>query len=72
MKKGFVPRVLVGAVVVAFTLLTVINCKRGDSDPNQTNTSETEKLTAQYIGRESCKECHEKALPGIGPRHGHG
>ncbi len=61
MKKGFVPRVLVGAVVVAFTLLTVINCKRGDSDPGLADTSETEKLTAQYIGRESCKECHEKA-----------
>lgn len=60
MKRCKVPKMLSGAVVLVFTLLTISNCKRGTSPENADNSSSMGELTAQYIGRESCKECHEK------------
>jgi tetratricopeptide (TPR) repeat protein len=58
--KGLVPKVLLTAVATIFCLFTVINCKRGDSADTQEDTVTNPSQTAEYIGRESCKECHEK------------
>jgi len=60
MKKGFVPKVLMSATLMVLILLSVINCKRGDSPGKDDNSPSASELTANYIGRESCKECHEK------------
>ena len=60
MKKGFVPKVLGAAVLMAALLTTLINCKRDDSPVNFENPTGGTKQTAEYRGRESCRECHEK------------
>ncbi len=60
MRREFVPKVLIGSAILGFTLLAVINCKRGDSASESGVEASSDLQTAQYIGRESCKECHEK------------
>ena len=58
--KGLVPKVLLAAVTALLILLIVISCKRGDSADTQEDTITNPRQTAEYSGRESCKECHEK------------
>ena len=58
--KGLVPKVLLAAVTALLILLIVISCKRGDSADTQEDTVTNPRQTAEYSGRESCKECHEK------------
>lgn len=60
MKKAFVPR-LIGAVSILFIpLVLFLNCKRtGEADTTGSQTLHSGQ-TAEYRGRESCKECHEK------------
>jgi len=60
MKKEYVPKVLAVATLVFVVLLSAINCKRGDSVSNPDIPSIETSHTAEYRGRESCKECHEK------------
>ena len=58
--KGLVPKVLLAAVTALLILLIVLSCKRGDSADTQEDTITNPRQTAEYSGRESCKECHEK------------
>ncbi|MCK5134695.1 MAG: tetratricopeptide repeat protein [Bacteroidales bacterium] len=60
MKTGFVPKVLGAVVLIVVILITVINCQRGDSASNPENPTIEAGQTAEYRGRESCRECHEK------------
>lgn len=60
MKKGFVPKALGTVAVIAVLLTTLINCKRDDSPGNSENPTGDTDQSAEYRGRESCRECHEK------------
>jgi Tfp pilus assembly protein PilF len=60
MKKAFIPR-LIGVVSILFsTLLLFVHCNRSGEPKNFEDQSLTTSQTALYVGRESCKECHEK------------
>ncbi|MCK5068845.1 MAG: hypothetical protein KAR16_15450, partial [Bacteroidales bacterium] len=60
MNKAFVPRFIGGAFLLAISLAMLLNCKRGEQADNSVNSSAAEELAAEYMGRESCKTCHEK------------
>jgi len=60
MKSGVVPKVLLALLLVAASLTTLINCKRDDSGNNTRTQNNTPILEPRYVGRENCKECHEK------------
>ena len=60
MKRGYVPKVL-GSAAVCFTILiTIINCNRTDLTGSKETTPVESALTAEYLGRESCQDCHQK------------
>ncbi|MEN8155860.1 MAG: tetratricopeptide repeat protein [Bacteroidota bacterium] len=58
--NGIVPKVLGTVVPVAAILATLINCNRAESGTAARATPEQTKQSAEYRGRESCRECHEK------------
>lgn len=60
MKHGVVPKVLLILLLIAVFLTTLINCKRVDSGKSTLNNAGTPTAAAEYVGRENCKECHEK------------
>ncbi len=60
MKSRLIPGVMGVSGVVFVLLITLINCKREDSANTGSKVSEKTGLTADYSGRESCRECHEK------------
>ena len=52
---------LVGGVFILFiSLVFFLNCIRSDETGNDVNQVLSKELRAEYIGRESCKECHKK------------
>jgi len=58
--KSIVPGVLGGAVVMAISLVSLINCKRQEGGMAQAGGPQTKSAEASYVGRESCRECHQK------------
>lgn len=60
MKRGIVPKVLVVAVCIFLFLIFFIQCKRSDSGDSPAVGKTESTLTAEYLGRESCKPCHQK------------
>ncbi len=60
MKEGIIPRVLIGAVWVFVVLLTAITCNRNDSANGPESPLARTNQAAVYVGRESCRECHQK------------
>ena len=60
MREGVVPKVLLILSLVAVSIITLINCKRDDSGKNNRNKNTSPAEVAEYVGRENCKECHEK------------
>ncbi len=60
MKKAFFPRLIGGFTIVFLSLVLFLNCKRSGEAESLENQSLTAEQTAEYIGRESCKKCHEK------------
>ena len=60
MRSGVVPKVLLTLFLIAGSLIALINCKRDDSGKTTRIDTSTPKAKAEYVGRESCKECHEK------------
>jgi predicted CXXCH cytochrome family protein len=58
-KASFAP--LIGGVFILFiSLVLFINCKRSSEADHQNDQAAASEHTAEYMGRESCKECHEK------------
>jgi predicted CXXCH cytochrome family protein len=52
---------LIGSIFILFiSLVFLLNCKRSGEGGNDANQALRSELRAEYIGRESCKECHEK------------
>jgi tetratricopeptide (TPR) repeat protein len=41
-------------------ILLASNCSKGNESTNTSSTGISDALDSQYIGRESCKECHER------------
>ncbi len=60
MKRGLVPKVLITLLSVAVILTTLINCNRADSGKSTGDKSSTSLSEPRYVGRDKCKECHEK------------
>lgn len=60
MKISLFPRLLGGAILLVISFAALLNCQRSGQAGNQVNPAISEDLSAQYLGRESCKECHEK------------
>lgn len=58
--KGLVPGVLSTALLLTILILISLNCTRGDTDGTVRDPSSESKQTAAYVGRESCRECHQK------------
>ena len=54
------PRVMVAAAVVFVISITAIYCKREDSGDGSGSSPVAFVPSAEYAGRESCRECHEK------------
>jgi len=59
MNKGVVPRFL-GCLSGTFLLVLItMNCNRGSSDGAAPQLEKENGPLAEYVGRESCRECHE-------------
>ena len=60
MKSGLVPKVMLTLLLIAVSLTTLMNCKRVDSGKSARTNTATNVQEPEYVGRENCKECHEK------------
>ena len=60
MIKGSVPKVMGALALTTVILITLIHCNREDSGNDSGDNSMASTQTAEYRGRESCRECHEK------------
>ena len=60
MKEGFIPRILLAAAGIFMVLSATLFCTREDSARSDASSSLNARYTAEYRGRESCRECHEK------------
>jgi len=60
MKKAFFPRLIGGVSILLISLALFLNCKRSAESDKPVNQTLRSEQTAEYRGRESCKECHEK------------
>ena len=60
MKKASLAPFPGGAFILFLCLVFFINCKRSGQGDKLPGMPVTEELTAEYVGRESCRECHEK------------
>jgi len=58
--KGTVPKFLGSILLAAFILVLIITCKREDSGKSDRVVTPKPTYTAEYMGRERCRECHEK------------
>ncbi len=58
--KGIVPKILQAAILAGVILITTTNCKREDSGKAPGDAALSHGQNAEYRGRESCRECHEK------------
>jgi len=59
MKKAFFPSLTGAVFIMIVSLILVLDCKRSDEAGNAEVQSLTENQKAQYMGRESCRECHQ-------------
>ncbi len=50
--------VLIIPLTLIFVIFLTSNCKRKETDSESTDIPRVQ-LTAEYVGRESCKDCHE-------------
>ena len=60
MRGGVVPKLLLTIILIAASLITLINCKRDDSGKKNLENGISPTIAAEYMGRDKCKECHEK------------
>jgi len=60
MKKAFFPRLIGGVSILLLSAILFLNCKRSSEAESLVNQPLADEQRAEYIGRESCKECHEK------------
>jgi Tfp pilus assembly protein PilF len=60
MLNGIVARLPGAMALSAMAMLSLISCKRADSAAETGNNPEPSRQTAEYRGRESCRECHQK------------
>ena len=60
MMIGAVPKIIGAAVLVCIILFTPVSCQRDYSGKTPRSAENKTGQTAEYRGRESCKECHEK------------
>ncbi|MCK4880678.1 MAG: NapC/NirT family cytochrome c, partial [Bacteroidales bacterium] len=60
MKKAFFSHLIGGVSVLIISLVLFLNCNRAGETENVLNQPLATGQTAEYRGRESCKECHEK------------
>jgi predicted CXXCH cytochrome family protein len=58
--KGFVPKVLGAVALIVAALASLLYCSRGPSVTVQETGDPAPGRSASYLGRESCRECHEK------------
>jgi len=59
MKKAFFPSLTGAVFIMIVSLILVLDCNRSDEAGNAEDQSLTENQKAQYMGRESCRECHQ-------------
>jgi predicted CXXCH cytochrome family protein len=59
MIRDLVPGTLLTSIGICVLLIAAVNCNRNDHTPVQPAGSD-EQLTAEYVGREQCRNCHEK------------
>jgi len=60
MKKAKVSRLIRAVFILFLSLVIFLNCKRSGEAENTTDQIVGDELIAEYTGRASCKECHEK------------
>lgn len=60
MRSVVVPKVLLSLLLLAVLLGTLINCTGDKSGKVARQSPVSYKQEAEYVGRELCKECHEK------------
>ena len=60
MNKAHFPRLIGGIFIVFISLVLFLNCKGSGKPENFDNQSSVDDQTARYMGRKSCRECHEK------------
>ena len=60
MNKAYFPRLIAGAFIVSISLVSFLNCKGPGKPESLDNHSSADDQTASYVGRENCRECHEK------------
>ncbi len=60
MRKAFFPRLIGGVSIVFISLVLFLNCSGTDKSEDADNQSVKAEQKAMYMGRESCRECHEK------------
>ncbi|MFO7933254.1 MAG: tetratricopeptide repeat protein [Bacteroidales bacterium] len=57
---GIVKKVLMAAVPVTGLMITLIHCNRPGKETLSATASSVKEQQAGYVGRESCRECHQK------------
>lgn len=61
MNKAFLPRFTGVASILIISMVILLNCHRIKDRGNAADNSVTSDQSAKYVGRENCRECHEKA-----------
>jgi len=59
MKRAFSPSQTGVVFILILSLILVLDCNRSDQTGSAEDQALTEDQKATYVGRESCKECHE-------------
>jgi predicted CXXCH cytochrome family protein len=60
MIKGVVPGTLFSSIGIFCVVLSAVHCSRSDSAGTDIQTTTGVQPAADYVGREQCRECHEK------------
>ena len=59
MFRDLVPGTLLTSIGICCVIITAVNCSRNDSALPVAQTESGPRLTATYVGRQQCRECHE-------------
>jgi predicted CXXCH cytochrome family protein len=60
MRKATVSHLIGGFLLLFISLTLLLNCVGSGDAENMVSSISSNELRAEYVGRESCKECHEK------------
>jgi hypothetical protein len=58
--RGIVPKVILSALATILILAALYNCNRAESGKKETGFSVPAMPVKDYVGREQCRECHQK------------